>query len=62
MGIVYNRRKIIILEREEDDMDYAKSMTPRGAVDWFQVKFPDSDMKAYEKFMKYIKAGTATLL
>jgi hypothetical protein len=62
MGIIYNRRKVIILEHEEDDMDYAKSMSPREAIDWFQVKFPGSNVKDYEKFIKYIKSGTATLL
>ncbi len=62
MSILYNRKKIIILEHEEDDMDYAKSMSPREAIDWFQVRFPSSNVKEYEKFIKYIKRGTATLL
>ena len=62
MGIIYNRRKVIILEHEEDDMDYAKSMSPREAIDWFQVRFPGAEVRDYEKFIKYIKSGTATLL
>ena len=62
MGIIYNRRKVIILEHEEDDMDYAKSMSPREAIGWFQIRFPCAKVKDYEKFIKYIKSGTATIL
>jgi len=62
VSIIYNRRKVIILEHEEDDMDYAKSMSPREALNWFQIRFPGAKEKDYEKFIKYIKSGTATLL
>ena len=62
MSIIYNRRKVIILEHEADDMDYAKSMSPREAIDWFQIRFPGAKEKDYEKFIKYIKSGTATIL